>query len=124
MMQSLIEEAAQRATERLDSLLTLIHVQFEDSLARAHERAARTGTVVDPVATCCFEDARELLMRPEPELARALLALSMAAYREPLHYGPTYGVIHQLMLDGLQQAVDLEYERAQLGERDIANLDA
>lgn len=111
MQQSLIEEAVQRAAERTAGNLTLVRLSFETGLARATRLAQQTGRVIDPVATCCFDEALELLLRTEPDVGLALVALAMAAQREPGCYGQTFAAVHELLSQGLQDAVDDEFER-------------
>lgn len=122
-MQSLIEEAAQRATEQVASLLTLVQLSFETGQARARELADATGKLIDPIATCCYGEARELLLRSDPNLSLALMALSMAARREPHCYGPTYAAMHEFLIAGLQEAVDLEFARELHDEREAGGPD-
>jgi hypothetical protein len=103
----LSEEAVVRATRRLQSVLTLVRLSFESGAGAARTLGA-SGRIVDPVATCCFGEARDLLLRPAPNLPMALLALQFAAYREPFCYGPTHEAIHELLLHAVSEAVDAE----------------
>jgi hypothetical protein len=105
----LTEEAVARATRRLQSVLTLVRLSFEAG-AGAARRLATSGVnvIIDPIATCCFGEARDLLLRPAPNLPLALVALQVAACREPLCYGPTYTAISELLFRAVGEAVDAE----------------
>jgi hypothetical protein len=103
----LSEEAVARATRRLQAVLTLVQLSFEAGSAAARRLGAH-GVIVDPVATCCFGDARELLLRPVPNLPLALLALQLAACREPACYGPTHAAMNQLLFRAVDEAVEAE----------------
>jgi hypothetical protein len=114
----LSEEAVARATRRLQSLLTLVQLRFEAGAGVARRRIA-CGVLVDPIATCCFGEARELLLRPVPNLPLALVALQFAACREPSCYGPTHTAISSLLFRAVDEAVDAELA-ATLDEADEA----
>jgi hypothetical protein len=103
----LSEEAVARATRRLQSVLTLVQLNFEAG-ASAARRLGASGVLVDPVATCCFGEARELLLRPVPNLSLALVALHFAACREPACYGPTHTAMSELLFRAVGEAVDAE----------------
>lgn len=103
----LSEEAVSRAIRRLQAVLTLVQLSFEAGAAAARQLGA-TGTIVDPVATCCFSDARELLLRPAPNLPLALVALHLAACREPSCYGPTHAAMYELLFRAVDEAVEAE----------------
>jgi hypothetical protein len=103
----LSEEAVARAVRRLQTVLTLVQLSFEAGSAAARRLGAR-GVIVDPVATCCFGDARELLLRPMPDLPLALLALQLAAGREPACYGPTHAAMNELLFRAVDAAVEAE----------------
>jgi hypothetical protein len=103
----LSEEAVARAIRRLQSVLTLVQLSFEAGAAAAR-RLGATGAIVDPVATCCFGDARELLLRPVPNLPLALVALAFAAAREPSCYGPTHAAMTELLFAAVDEAVEAE----------------
>jgi hypothetical protein len=103
----LSEEAVARAARRLQSVLTLVQMSFEAGTAAARQLGAN-GSIVDPVATCCFGDARELLLRPVPNLPLALVALHIAADREPSCYGPTHAAMNELLFRAVDEAVEAE----------------
>jgi hypothetical protein len=103
----LSEEAVARAARRLQSVLTLVQMSFEAGTAAARQLGAN-GSIVDPVATCCFGDARELLLRPVPNLPLALVALHVAADREPSCYGPTHAAMNELLFRAVDEAVEAE----------------
>lgn len=100
----LSEEAVARAVRRLQYVLTLVQLSFEAGAAAAR-RLGATGVIVDPVATCCFGDARALLLRPVPDLPLALVALHLAACREPSCYGPTHAAMNELLFRAVDEAV-------------------
>jgi hypothetical protein len=103
----LIEEAGDRAIHRLHQLLTLVLLGFEEGEARARGLVdAEPRRIIDPVATACFGEARELLLRGH--LFPALFALEAAAMREPECYGATHHTIRKLVLASLEQVVALE----------------
>lgn len=112
----LIEETGDRATDRLHQLLTLARLSFADGEARARSlAAARQGRIIDPVASACFAEARELLLRPAGERAElraglfaAIFALDAAATREPECYGLVYRGLRTLALTALDEVVALE----------------
>jgi hypothetical protein len=103
----LSEEAVARATRHLQSVLTLVQLSFEAG-AGAARRLAASGVLIDPIAACCFGEARELLLRPVPNLALALVALQFAAAREPSCYGPTHAAMIELLFRAVDEAVDVE----------------
>jgi hypothetical protein len=103
----LSEEAVARAARRLQAVLTLVQLSFEAGAAAAR-RLGATGAIVDPVATCCFGDARDLLLRPVPNLPLALVALHLAACREPSCYGPTHAAMNELLFRAMDEAVEAE----------------
>jgi hypothetical protein len=103
----LSEEAVARAGRRLQTVLTLVQLSFDAGAAAARKLAAR-GVIVDPIATCCFGDARELLLRPVPNLPLALFALHYASSREPSCYGPTHSAMSELLFCAVADAVDAE----------------
>lgn len=112
----LSEEAVARAVRRLQAVLTLVQLSFEAGAAAARQLGAnevnRQGRpnrpIIDPVATCCFGDARELLLRPVPNLPLALVALQLAASREPECYGPTHVAMIELLFHAVDEAVEAE----------------
>lgn len=103
----LSEEAVERAVRRLQTVMTLVRLSF-DAGARAARGLAAREVMVDPVATCCFDEARELLLRPIPNLPLALVALHFAACREPACYGPTHAAMSELLFSAVGEAVDAE----------------
>jgi hypothetical protein len=103
----LSEEAVARATRHLQSVLTLIQLSFEAG-AVAARRLAAGGVIIDPIATCCFGEARELLLRPAPNLPLALVALQFAAAHEPSCYAPTHTAMVELLFRAVDEAVDAE----------------
>lgn len=117
---TLIEEAGDRAAQRLQSLLTLVLLAFEAAEARALALAeAKLDRIIDPVASACFGEAREFLLRPAASaeqlragLFAALFALDVAATREPDCYQVTHQNIRQLVLAALDEAVALELAHA------------
>lgn len=108
----LIDEAEQRAIERMQSLMTLVQISFDAGEAQARRIAAETELVTDPVATCCFGEARRLLVTPAPNFGKAMLALLYAAQLEPECYGPTKVAICELLFDGIDEAADAELAAA------------
>jgi hypothetical protein len=108
----LTEEAVARATRRLQSVLTLVRLSFEAGAGVARRLATGgangVNVIIDPIATCCFGEARDLLLRPAPNLPLALVALQVAACREPLCYGPTHTAISELLFRAVGEAVDAE----------------
>lgn len=115
----LSEEAVARAVRRLQAVLTLVQLSFEAGAAAARQLGAnrQNRQIIDPVATCCFGDARELLLRPVPNLPLALLALQLAASREPECYGPTLAAMTELLFHAVEEAVEAELAGT-LGEGD------
>lgn len=105
--QMLIEEAVDRASHRLQTILTLARLSFDAGTNTARELIAG-GVVVDPIASCCFREARDLLLRPVPELPMALAALYVAACREPRCYGPTHLAMSDMLFRAVGEAVDAE----------------
>jgi hypothetical protein len=103
----LSEEAVARTVRRLQSVLTLVQLSFEAGAAAAR-RLGASGQIIDPVATCCFGDARELLLRPDPNVPLALVALRFAASREPSCYGPTDAAMSELLIRAVEEAVEVE----------------
>lgn len=106
----LSEEAVARAVRRLQAVLTLVQLSFEAGAAAARQLGANRPNrpIIDPVATCCFGDARELLLRPVPNLPLALVALQLAASREPECYGPTHVAMIELLFHAVDEAVEAE----------------
>jgi hypothetical protein len=103
----LIEEAGDRAIHRLHQLLTLVLLSFEEGETRARALVtAESRRIIDPVATACFGEARELLLRGG--LFAALFALEAAAMREPECYGATHHTVRKLVFASLDQVVALE----------------
>jgi hypothetical protein len=115
----LSEEAVARTVRRLQSVLTLVQLSFEAGAAAAR-RLGATGQIVDPVATCFFGDARELLLRPVPNVPLALLALRLAASREPSCYGPTDAAMNELLFRAVDEAVDAELAATLLDDDETA----
>jgi hypothetical protein len=116
----LIEETGDRAIRRLHQLLTLVLLGFEEGEARARALAnAEPRRIIDPVASACFGEARELLVRGA--LFAALFALEAAALREPECYGPTHQTVRKLVLDSLERVVALEMANAEYDADDLAS---
>ena len=90
--------------------MTLIRLSFDAGEADARELARMTGEIIDPVATCCFGEARDYLLSATPDIPRALMALYVAAAREPLCYGPTQAVLREVLVESVQKTVDAEFE--------------
>lgn len=117
----LIEEAGDRAAQRLHSLLTLLLLAFESGEADARALvAAQPQRVIDPVASACYGEARGYLLRPtaSAEQVRAglfagLFALDVAASREPECYASTHRAIRKLVLEALDEVVALELANAE-----------
>lgn len=109
----LIEEAAERASVELCSVLTLVHLSFKAGEAEARAVARATGYIIDPEASCYFDEARSLLLRAVPKLGLALMALDLAASREPECYGPTYFAIRELLLQGARDTAAAELAEAE-----------
>src|SRR5690242_20219744 len=103
----LSEEAVERAVRRLQSVMTLVRLSFDAGAVAARGLAGR-GVIIDPVATCCFDEARELLLRPSPNLPLALVALHFAACHEPSCYGATHSAMMDLLFCAVGEAVDAE----------------
>jgi hypothetical protein len=103
----LSEEAVERAVRRLQTVMTLVRLTF-DAGARAARELIAGGVIVDPIASCCFGEAREKLLRPDPDLPMAFVALHFAACQEPACYGPTHSAISDLLFRTLGEAVDAE----------------
>jgi hypothetical protein len=103
----LSEEAVERAVRRLHTVMTLVGLSFDAGTRSARELIAR-GVIIDPIATCCFGEARDSLLRPVPNLPLALVALHFAAWREPECYGPTYSAMSELLFRAMGEAVDAE----------------
>ncbi|HLT38412.1 MAG TPA: hypothetical protein VK034_19130 [Enhygromyxa sp.] len=126
----LIEEAGDRAINRLHQLLTLVLLGFEDGEARARAlAAAEPDRIIDPVASACFGEARELLTRAAGSrvqlrggLFAAVCALDVAATREPDCYRLVHQAIRRLVLDALDDVVALELANAELGEAIVDEL--
>ena len=126
----LIEEAGDRAIHRLHQLLTLVLLGFEDGEARARSlAAANPDRIIDPVASACFGEARELLVRAAGScvqlrsgLFAGMFALDAAAVREPECYGLAHRAIRKLVLDALDEVVALELANAELGELVVEEL--
>ena len=98
--QMLSEEAVERAVRRLQTVMTLVRLSFDAGASAARQLAA-SGVRVDPIATCCFGEARELLLRPAPDLPLAMLALHFAACHEPACYGPTHSALSELLFSAV-----------------------
>lgn len=113
----LIEETGDRATGRLHQLLTLLLLSFADGEARARSLAAASpDRIIDPVASACFAEARELLLRPagtdaelRAGLFAAVFALDAAATREPECYGSVHRGVRTLVLTALDEVVAREF---------------
>jgi hypothetical protein len=120
----LIEEAGDRAIHRLQQLLTLVLLGFEDGEARACSLAAATpDRIIDPVASACFGEARELLLRAtgagvqlRGSLFAALFALDAAAAREPDCYRLSQQAIRRIVLAALDDVVAIELANGQPGD--------
>ncbi|MFO7563427.1 MAG: hypothetical protein R6X02_12350 [Enhygromyxa sp.] len=111
----LIEEAGDRATRRLHQLLTLVLLGFEEGEARARDLVSATpDRIIDPVASACFGEARELILRGS--LFAALFALDAAAAREPDCYHLAQQAIRRVVLAALDDVVALELASAERGE--------
>jgi hypothetical protein len=111
----LIEEAGDRAIDRLHQLLTLVLLAFEEGEARARTILAQAERILDPVASACFAEARELVLRPAGsamQLFAAVMALDVAASREPDCYGATHQAIRGLGFTALDDVVALELAAA------------
>ena len=112
----LIEEAGDRAIDRLHQLLTLVLLAFEEGEAQARTIVlAEAQRILDPVASACFGEARELVLRPAGgavQLFAAVMALDVAATREPDCYGATYQAIRGLVFTALDDVVALELAAA------------
>jgi hypothetical protein len=110
----LIEEAGDRAIDRLHQLLTLVLLAFEEGEARARS-IMLAERIIDPVASACFGEARELLLRPAAgavQLFAAVMALDVAASREPDCYGAVLQAIRGLVFGALEDVVALELAAA------------
>lgn len=117
----LIEEAGDRAIDQLHQLLTLVLLRFEAGEARARTiMLAESGRIIDPVASACFAEARELLLRPagtfeqlRAGLFAALVGLDIAATREPDCYGAAHQAVRKLVFAALDDVVALELSAAE-----------
>jgi hypothetical protein len=117
----LIEEAGDRAMHRLQQLLTLVVLGFEEGEARARALAAAApDRIIDPVASACFGEARELLL--QGRLFAALFALDAAATREPDCYRLAQQSIRQVVLAALDDVVALELAAAQQSDAALDSL--
>ena len=119
----LTEEAGDRAACRLQSLLTLVSLAFDAAEANARTFAiAEPDRIIDPVASACFAEARELLLRPAVDaeqlragLFTALFGLDAASSREPELYRTTHQLVRSLVLEALDEVVELELAAAEAG---------
>lgn len=126
----LIEEAGDRAIDRLHQLLTLVLLGFEEGEARARAiMLAEPNRILDPIASACFAEARELLLRPAGKAAQlraglftALFGLDVAATREPDCYALAHQAIRKVMFAALDQVVALELAEAEREHPDTAPL--
>lgn len=117
----LIEEAGDRAMDRLTQLLTLVLLGFEAGEARARSiMLSQPERIIDPVASALFGEARELLLRPartaeqlRASLFAALFGLDAAASREPECYGAAHQAIRKLVFAALDEVVAHELADAQ-----------
>lgn len=115
----LVEEAASRAAAQLHSLMSLLQLSFEAGELDAR-RIALGGRIIDPEASCYFGEARRLLLRPEPNMERAYLALCFAARREPECYGPTFAALDDLLTEGARAAAAAELAGADTSQHPSA----
>lgn len=128
----LIEEAGDRAIARLHQLLTLVLFGFEQGEARARAMVvASPDRIIDPVASACFGEARELLLRAASSggqvrggLFAALFALDAAASREPDCYGLTHRAIRRIVHEALEDTVAQELANAERGDAALDELAA
>ena len=104
----LIEETMERASARVQSMLTLVQLSFEAGAAKARQIHEETGRVIDPVASALYEEARSLLLLPYPQFMPALGAAGLAAGREPECYGLTHKALEELLWGALEDTVDNE----------------
>ncbi|PRP92361.1 hypothetical protein ENSA5_49920 [Enhygromyxa salina] len=108
----LIEETAERASAQLSAFLTLVRLSFEAGETEARTIARETDYVIDPEAACYFDEARSLLLRAVPNLGLALMALDLAASREPECYGSTLIGVRELLLQGARDTAAAELAEA------------
>ncbi|WP_146158083.1 hypothetical protein [Enhygromyxa salina] len=98
-------------------MLTLVQLSFDEGAAVARLTARYERRVIDPEASAYFEEAKRLLLRPEPNLALALMALWIAASREPDCYGLTHAGVLSLLLDAAQDTAAAELAAAEPEQR-------
>jgi hypothetical protein len=108
----LIQETVGRANAQLQSVLTLVKLSFDDGAAIAREIAHVERRVIDPEASAYFDEARQLLLRPAPHLSLALMALCIAASREPNCYGLTHAGVLALLMDAARETAAAELTAA------------
>ena len=104
----LIEETMERASARVQSMLTLVQLSFEAGAAKARQIHTETGRVIDPVASALYEEASGLLLLPYPRFNPALGAVGLAARREPECYGSTHRALEELFWGALEDTVNNE----------------
>ncbi|WP_146660140.1 hypothetical protein [Enhygromyxa salina] len=93
-------------------MLTLVQLSFDEGAAVASLTAKYQRRVIDPVASANFDEARQLLLRPAPNLPLALMALWCAANREPDCYGQTHAGVLGLLLHADQDTAEAELAAA------------
>lgn len=110
----LIQETIERASAHLQSILTLVQLSFDEGAAAAQEIADLDNRTIDPEASAFFGEARQLLLRPVPNLSVALMALWLAASREPECYGLTDAGIWALVQQAAHDTAAAELAAAEL----------
>jgi hypothetical protein len=108
----LIQETLERASVHLQSMLTLVQLSFDEGAAVAKQIALTERRTIDPEASAYFGEARQLLLRPVPNLSFALIAMGVAASREPDCYGLTHVAIQALVLQAARDTAAAELAAA------------
>lgn len=117
----LIEETIERASKRLQSMLTLFILSFDAGEADALELHAQTGCVVDPLASAYYREARRLLLLPFPRVQEASMALFLAANKEPGCYGSTLLALLELLEQASTETMEEELAAAADATDDVGD---
>lgn len=109
----LVQETIERANAHLQTVLTLVQLSFDEGAAAARKLADVEGRIIDPMASAYFGEARQLLLRPVPNLAVAQTALCLAAKREPDCFELTRAGLEALLLQAAEDTATAELMAAE-----------
>jgi len=110
--QLLVEETMDRTRAQIAAMLGLMRQAFADSRERARALSLEFDHIVDPEAASLLDEAEALLISAKPRVESAIIALLLAALREPRAYGQLLGGVLGLLEGSLDEVTAAELAAA------------